>query len=56
MFALLDRKAGGPVLDCWIYLNEAQHGNIAPRLGYPFITLKFDRRLRVRLAKGLVEL
>jgi hypothetical protein len=56
LFAQLDRKAGGPVLNFWVHLDEAQHGNIAPRLEYHFTTLQLDRRMRVRSAKVLVEL
>jgi hypothetical protein len=56
LFAQLNRKADGPVLNYWVHLNEAQHGNIAPRLEYHFATLQLDRRMRVRSAKVLVEL
>ena len=56
LFARLDRKANGPVLSYWVELDEAQHGNIAPRLKYHFTTLQLDRRMRVRSANVLVEL
>lgn len=56
LFARLDRKAGGPVLNYWVHLDTAQHGNTAPRLEYHFATLQLDRRMRVRSAKVLVEL
>ncbi len=56
LFAQLDRKADGPVLNYWVHLDEAQHGPIAPRLVYHFATLQLGRRMRVRSAKVLVEL
>lgn len=56
LFAQLDRKADGPVLNYRVNLDEALFGNIAPRLEYHFATLQLDRRMRVRSAKVLVEL
>jgi hypothetical protein len=56
LFAQLDRKADGPVLNYWVDLDETEYGNIAPRLEYHFATLQLDRRMRVRSAKALVEL
>lgn len=56
LFAELDRKDGGPVLNFRVHLDAAQHGTIAPRLKYHFAKLQLDRRMRVRSAKVLVEL
>lgn len=56
LFANLARKANGPVLNYHVHLDEALHGNVAPRLEYHFATLQLDRRMRVRSAKVLVEL
>lgn len=56
LFAELDRKDGGPVLNFRVHLDEGQHGSIAPRLEYHFTTLQLDRRMRVRSAKVLIEL
>lgn len=56
LFADIDRKADGPVLNFRVHLDEALHGNIAPRLEYHFATLRLDSRMRVRSAKVLIEL
>lgn len=56
LFAEIDRKADGPVLNFRVQLDEGQHGNIAPRLKYHFATLRLDSRMRVRSAKVLIEL
>ncbi len=56
LFAAIDRTADGPVLKFRVQLDEAQHGNIAPRLAYHFDTLSLDSRMRVRSARVLIEL
>jgi len=56
LFADIDRKEGGPVLNFHVHLDQAVHGSIAPRLEYHFATLELDRRMRVRSSKVLVEL
>lgn len=56
LFARLDRRSGGPVLNYWVDLDETRYGHVAPRLRHHFGRLEMDRRMRERSAKVLVEL